>query len=269
MDLVGIDLYTDNPSDAQSDYNQLLTYGKPVVLSEFGSGSPTAGDANWSETTLISQIKSSMPQVVLWQQWVDGPNGNGPGWGMAQSQNVQQALSDPWVLNRGNIGFFNQSTSTSTSVPTASPNDTGVAAGAASAAITDANGDVYTLSSDNRMLVNGAEVSGGEGTSELDYSNGTLYAQDQASGALVHRQRWNSGYVYRIFGARQPRLIILDTANFNLGAHSFTERYGVAAARPRQSPTRTATSTRCRATTGCWSTALRSAAAKAPPNSLL
>ncbi len=58
----------------------------------------------------------------------------------------------------------------------------GVAAGA-SAAITDANGDVYTLSSDNRMLVNGAEVSGGEGTSELDYSNGTLYAQDQASGA--------------------------------------------------------------------------------------
>ncbi len=67
-------------------------------------------------------------------------------------------------------------------MPTASPNDTGVAAGA-SAAITDANGDVYTLSSDNRMLVNGAEVSGGEGTSELDYSNGTLYAQDQASGA--------------------------------------------------------------------------------------
>ena len=58
------------------------------------------------------KIKSGMPQVVLWQQWVDGPNGNGPGWGMAQSQNIQQALSDPWVLNRGNIGFFNQSTST-------------------------------------------------------------------------------------------------------------------------------------------------------------
>lgn len=102
VDVVGQDCYTSSPSQAQSDYNTLLTLGKPVCLAEFGSGGPNAGDASFAETTLISAIKSGMPKTVFWQQWWDG-NGANVGWGMAEVKNVAAALTDPWVINRGDM----------------------------------------------------------------------------------------------------------------------------------------------------------------------
>jgi len=99
-DIVGHDLYTSNPSLGQPTYNALLSLNKPIVLAEFGPGSPQAGDKTFKETTLISAIQSTMPRTVFWQQWWDG-NGGNVGWGMAECQNVSDALNDGWVLNRG------------------------------------------------------------------------------------------------------------------------------------------------------------------------
>jgi len=99
-DIVGFDLYTSDPSEGQGTYNLLQGTGKPTVLAEFGPGSPNQGDTNFQEPTLISAIQSAMPKIVFWQQWWDG-NGGNVGWGMAECQDVGQALNDGWVLNRG------------------------------------------------------------------------------------------------------------------------------------------------------------------------
>lgn len=113
VDMMGIDLYTDNPGSAAGDYSYLLGYSKPVCLSEFGSGSPSAGDTSFQETTLISTIANQMPNVVFWQQWWDG-NNNNPGWGMAECQNVAAALAESRVLNRGDLTVFSSSSSSKT-----------------------------------------------------------------------------------------------------------------------------------------------------------
>jgi hypothetical protein len=47
-----------------------------------------------------------MPKTVYWLNW-QGDNANSTGWGMAQNTEVAAALADPWVLNRGDITFFN------------------------------------------------------------------------------------------------------------------------------------------------------------------
>jgi len=101
-DIVGFDLYTSDPTQGQGTYQLLQTLGKPTVLAEFGPGGPNGGDTNFQEPSLISAIQSTMPNISFWQQWWDG-NAGGVGWGMAECQNVSEALNDPWVLNRGDF----------------------------------------------------------------------------------------------------------------------------------------------------------------------
>lgn len=104
VDVVGFDIYTSDPSDAQADYDTMnTTYPtKILMMNEFGSGDPSDGDTAFNEQTLINTLKTTMPNVVMWQQWWDG-NGGGDGWGMASVTNVTAALADAWVLNRDEL----------------------------------------------------------------------------------------------------------------------------------------------------------------------
>ncbi|MDB4969310.1 MAG: glycoside hydrolase [Myxococcales bacterium] len=103
VDVVGMDLYSDDPArDGASMYATLNGFGKPIFLAEFGAGQPAYGNTNFSELTLVDAIKRTMPNVVAWQQWWDGNAGN-VGWGMAETRDVAAALSDPRVLNRGDM----------------------------------------------------------------------------------------------------------------------------------------------------------------------
>eukprot|EP00026_Physarum_polycephalum_P012335 Phypoly_transcript_12631.p1 GENE.Phypoly_transcript_12631~~Phypoly_transcript_12631.p1 ORF type:complete len:330 (+),score=63.71 Phypoly_transcript_12631:81-1070(+) len=107
VDIVGQDLYSSTPTDGQTFYNSLASLGKTIAMCEFGSSGPNGGgDTSFNETDLIVAIQSTMPNTVFWQQWWDG-NGNLPGWGMGEMQDVQQALSDPWVLNRDDLAKVN------------------------------------------------------------------------------------------------------------------------------------------------------------------
>jgi mannan endo-1,4-beta-mannosidase len=105
-DLTGFDLYSSNPADGVASYTTLESIGLPVCISEFGAGSPNAGDANFNETALITAIQTSMPKVVFWQQWWDG-NASSTGWGMAEVQAAPAALADSFVLNRGDFTIPN------------------------------------------------------------------------------------------------------------------------------------------------------------------
>jgi len=102
VDIMGLDLYTNNPASDKADYDALVGFGKPVCLAEFGAGGPNGGDLNFNESTLISAIQTTMPKIVLWQQWWDG-NGGNVGWGMAEVKDAAAALNNPWVLNRGDF----------------------------------------------------------------------------------------------------------------------------------------------------------------------
>lgn len=106
VDVVGYDIYSDSPaSSTTGDYSTMSAYGKPIILAEFGSGSASAGDTSFAETTLISQLQQYAPNVVMWQQWWSG-NSGGPGWGMEILTNTgatSSAINNPYVINRGSI----------------------------------------------------------------------------------------------------------------------------------------------------------------------
>lgn len=105
-DIVGQDVYTDQPADASviSGYLRLLSTGKPVSMCEFGPGSPRMGDRNFSETTLVSAFEEKMPRTVFFVQWWDGNLGR-VAWGMAEARDVREALGSPWIINRDDISF--------------------------------------------------------------------------------------------------------------------------------------------------------------------
>lgn len=97
VDMTGLDGYTNSPAGLQGDYNTLIALGKPYALSEFGSGDPNSGNSSFNQQVLTNAIKQQMPRTLFWQQWWDT-------WGMDRMQNVTAALSDPFILNRDDLG---------------------------------------------------------------------------------------------------------------------------------------------------------------------
>ena len=106
VDLVGQDVYTSTPGadPVVRAYATLVGTGKPVVMAEFGPKGPDGGDRNFSETALVAAFRERMPRTVFFVQWWD-QNAGRTGWGMASTQEVGAALSDPWIVNRGDIAL--------------------------------------------------------------------------------------------------------------------------------------------------------------------
>ncbi len=106
VDIVGQDVYTDNPGDPSviNAYATLVSTRKPVCMSEFGPRGPSSGDLLFDEATLVSSFKDRMRQTVFFVQWWD-KNAGRVGWGMASTKNISAALSDPWIINRDDISF--------------------------------------------------------------------------------------------------------------------------------------------------------------------
>lgn len=98
VDVTGLDGYTSTPAGLISDIDMLLTLGKPVLLSEFGSGSPNASDPNFQMPTLVAALREQMPRVVGFQTWW-AP------WGIETMPNAKTAMNDPWLINRGGFAL--------------------------------------------------------------------------------------------------------------------------------------------------------------------
>ena len=163
IDIVGIDVYTDTPSTEQADYNLMLTYGKPFVFWEFGSGSSSAADSTFNENTLIQAFQSQMPNTVAFCQWWDV-------WGMQNMQGVTTALTNAWTINLNNLPF---------GVPTftPSPNDTVVLIGS-TATIVGIDGTVWGLTNTGYVTVNGNVDNTTSGVIAIAYVGGRVYQEN-------------------------------------------------------------------------------------------
>ncbi len=103
VDTVGFDYYGDNPGpDLAADYVSLAALGKPMWMTEFGSGDPSGGNLSFDERVLTTALAVNMPNLFAWQQWWDA-NGGGNGWGLSSVTQATAALATARVLNRDDL----------------------------------------------------------------------------------------------------------------------------------------------------------------------
>jgi mannan endo-1,4-beta-mannosidase len=105
VDLNALDFYADDPATLSTlAYSRMLALGKPLALGEvgpdFGGGPATA---KWDPGRLVKAIKAKFPAIVYWLSWSSWD----PDVTMALSEypGTGQALSDPWILGRGELDF--------------------------------------------------------------------------------------------------------------------------------------------------------------------
>jgi mannan endo-1,4-beta-mannosidase len=110
VDMIGFSLFVDYNKEIDSssiqNYRQLKALGKPMAISQWGPrrGRDQTGAADQppaDNLKLIKGIRKYFPEIVWWMNWNyayaictnEQSNDNGT-----------ELLSDPWVINRGEVG---------------------------------------------------------------------------------------------------------------------------------------------------------------------
>jgi Glycosyl hydrolase family 26 len=159
--VVGVDGYTSVPAGLAADFAAIATYGKPVALTEFGSGSPSNADPAFNAATLLAALKGPLAEAVFVQTWW-AP------WGLETMQGSAALLQNPWMVNRGDIGA---------TMPTPSPSNTTIPP---ATSIADAAGNAWTLTATGSVAVNGTVDASTSNVVELAYVAGTVWAKNGA-----------------------------------------------------------------------------------------
>lgn len=115
VDIAGMDDYDGISLTDTTDYNTLLTFGKPFALCEYGpcSASGCSSPQDWSP--FITSMKTAMPKTVYWMQWAQT-------WSMTYNTGTSTVLADPWVITRDEINIGSGGDTT----PPAAPNSLAV-----------------------------------------------------------------------------------------------------------------------------------------------
>jgi mannan endo-1,4-beta-mannosidase len=109
VDIVGLDMYYDtfDPAAVKA-YHDLSKLGKPFALTEYGPDNKTTTRTGTLDlTTLISQIKQFMPNVIYFKMWSDynGTAGN-MYWSIISNKRSDELLNDPWIVNADKVPKF-------------------------------------------------------------------------------------------------------------------------------------------------------------------
>jgi mannan endo-1,4-beta-mannosidase len=98
VDVVGVDYYSSSGNFPTAyEYETLKNLGKPFALTELGQCDPSGSNCPAKDSRqIINSIKQNMPDVVYWSNWNDV-------WALDQHLNLNVLMSDPWVVNRGDI----------------------------------------------------------------------------------------------------------------------------------------------------------------------
>lgn len=182
VDVVGLDFYADNPASTAPDIQALGRIGKPVWLSEFGSGSPSQGNPSFNMQTLGSALAGPLSQVSAWQQWW-AP------WGMELMHGTAACLQDARTLNCGDLAMFQEGAPIPTPAPTPAPTQpptTGAVKPGDGKSIRDGAGNTWAINSGGTVTVNGAPDDDGGDTRQMVGIEGLIYAQDVSSGDWFH-----------------------------------------------------------------------------------
>ena len=109
VDIVGLDMYCDTLDPAAvKAYQDLSKLGKPFALAEYGPDNKTTTPKGTLDlTTLISQIKRAMPNVIYFKMWSDyhGPAGD-MYWSLLSNKRAAELLDDPWVITADEVPRF-------------------------------------------------------------------------------------------------------------------------------------------------------------------
>jgi mannan endo-1,4-beta-mannosidase len=100
VDVVGVDYYSSSGNFPTAyEYQTLRNLGKPFALTELGQCDPSGSNCpSMDSRQIINSIKQYMPDVVYWSNWGDV-------WALDEHLNVNALLSDPWVVNRGEVNL--------------------------------------------------------------------------------------------------------------------------------------------------------------------
>ena len=145
----------------------------PVIIGEFGnSESDTVVTPNWQQ--VLNTVTTSGYGYANWN-WDPGGTTDdlttGNGTLTAYGQQIAAAIAATAAAE--------PTTPTPTPVVTPSANDTAVMAGS-TAAITDASGNKWTITSGAEVAFNGTAISGTANVTELAYVNGVVWQENSA-----------------------------------------------------------------------------------------
>jgi len=103
VDVVGLDIYDDDLSDAEPDqpgYASLIALGKPFGITEYGAANwPAAHDGavHLPNDKVIKLIRGRYPDTVLATAWYSTGQNN---WQLSDKPEPRALLLDPWAITR-------------------------------------------------------------------------------------------------------------------------------------------------------------------------
>jgi mannan endo-1,4-beta-mannosidase len=97
VDLVGLDAYTDFLDlDHVKGYADVVKIEKPFGFTEYGPHGSHNPPGDYDYPRFLEGVKKDFPKAVFFMCW-DGK------WSLARNNNVQELLTDPWVVNRDDL----------------------------------------------------------------------------------------------------------------------------------------------------------------------
>lgn len=93
VDVVGLDVYLEDPTDSHG-YDELSALGKPFGFTEIGAPPGQLGSFDFALWT--AAIRARFPATALFLAWNEE-------WGPLENPGGAALLTDPWVVNRGEI----------------------------------------------------------------------------------------------------------------------------------------------------------------------
>lgn len=97
VDLVGLDAYTDfiDPLNIRG-YPEIAAIKKPFGFTEFGPHGPSNPPGDYDYRHFLEGVKQYFPRTVFFMSWNDK-------WSLNSNTNVQEFLSDSWIVNREDL----------------------------------------------------------------------------------------------------------------------------------------------------------------------
>lgn len=97
VDLAGLDAYTDfvDP-DHILGYPEVAAIEKPFGFTEFGPHGPSDPPGDYDYRRFLEGVKKNFPRTVFFMSW-------NAKWSLASNTNVQEMLSDSWIVNREDL----------------------------------------------------------------------------------------------------------------------------------------------------------------------
>jgi mannan endo-1,4-beta-mannosidase len=103
VDIVGVDVYSNDGAIRGKGYEKMIATGKPFAFTECG---PSTRNGSWDNRRLIESIRRNYPKTAyfyFWSSW--GRPDKRKHVAIVDNSNAREFLEDPWVITREEIDF--------------------------------------------------------------------------------------------------------------------------------------------------------------------